>query len=369
MLEKLNLKLIQYFNISEFDISIIFNSETLFFLFLYILLFFTRHIFAQFLSKKISSFLNVTFKLQKDSIYDALVKPFKLVPIILILLIFYFILTPDAFLLKYVTLINKSLVTILIFWILYSFFLILTNNLSKLDEFISKALSIWIINITKNFIIILGIVALLELWGIKVGPIIAGLGLFGVALALGAQDLFKNLISGLLILVEKKFTIGDVINISNFGEGTVENIGFRSTTIRKFDSVPLTIPNYLLSDTAISNYSRRKYRRLSHIINLEYSTSIDQFKNITNDIKNIILNDKINFIVNENYNCFVRVEKFNDSSVDILIYCFAKTNSWDKYLEIKENLLIKIKKIVEIDNSASFAFPSQSVYLINEKNK
>ena len=66
MLEKLNLKLIQYFNISEFDISIIFNSETLFFLFLYILLFFTRHIFAQFLSKKISSFLNVTFKLQKD---------------------------------------------------------------------------------------------------------------------------------------------------------------------------------------------------------------------------------------------------------------------------------------------------------------
>ena len=78
---------------------------------------------------------------------------------------------------------------------------------------------------------------------------------------------------------------------------------------------------------------------------------------------------KINFIVNENYNCFVRVEKFNDSSVDILIYCFAKTNSWDKYLEIKENLLIKIKKIVEIDNSASFAFPSQSVYLINEKNK
>ena len=60
-------------------------------------------------------------------------------------------------------------------------------------------------------LIILGVVAILELWGIKVGPVIAGLGLFGVAVALGAQDLFKNLISGIMILMEKRFMIGDVI--------------------------------------------------------------------------------------------------------------------------------------------------------------
>ena len=77
-------------------------------------------------------------------------------------------------------------------------------------------------------------VGILELWGIKVGPVIAGLGLFGVAVALGAQDLFKNLISGIMILMEKRFTIGDVISVSGEVEGVVEQIGFRSTLVRKF---------------------------------------------------------------------------------------------------------------------------------------
>ena len=73
-----------------------------------------------------------------------------------------------------------------------------------------------------------GFSAVLEVWGIKVGPIIAGLGLFGVAVALGAQDLFKNLISGILVLVEKRFKKGDVVMIESVIEGTVEKIGFRS---------------------------------------------------------------------------------------------------------------------------------------------
>ena len=75
----------------------------------------------------------------------------------------------------------------------------------------------------------------LELWGIKIGPIIAGLGLFGVAVALGAQDLFKNLISGILVLVERRFQVGDWIFVEDVIEGTVESIGFRSTVVRRFD--------------------------------------------------------------------------------------------------------------------------------------
>ena len=83
--------------------------------------------------------------------------------------------------------------------------------------------------------LVLGTVAILELWGIRVGPVIAGLGLFGVAVALGAQDLFKNLISGIMILMEKRFTVGDVILVSGEVEGVVEQIGFRSTLVRRFD--------------------------------------------------------------------------------------------------------------------------------------
>ena len=93
-----------------------------------------------------------------------------------------------------------------------------------------------------------------------------------------------------------------------------------------------------------------------------YSTTTDQLKKITDSIKAHISNNN-NFKIDQNHSCFVRVEKFNDSSIDILIYCFTNTNSWDDYLKIKEDLILKINKIVEIENSASFAFPSSSIYI------
>ena len=205
----------------------------------------------------------------------------------------------------------------------------------------------------------------MEVWGIKIGPVIAGLGLFGVAVALGAQDLFKNLISGIMILLEKRFHIGDTINVPGHTEGVVEHIGFRSTLIRKFDSTPISIPNYVFAEAPIINYSNRHYRRINWIIGLEYKTTSDQILNVIKSIEEHIRNDT-NFIISENHSLFVKVDKFNDSSIDILIYCFTKTNVWSEFFTIKEKLAIKIKKIVE-DNNVSFAFPSQSIYI--EKNE
>ena len=107
--------------------------------------------------------------------------------------------------------------------------------IKSVSDLLSKDLIDWIIKAIKVLIIILGAAAVLELWGIKIGPIIAGLGLFGVAVALGAQDLFKNLISGILVLVERRFQVGDWIFVEGVIEGTVESIGFRSTVVRRFD--------------------------------------------------------------------------------------------------------------------------------------
>ena len=210
-------------------------------------------------------------------------------------------------------------------------------------------------------IIFLGVVAVLEVWGIKIGPVIAGLGLFGVAVALGAQDLFKNLISGIMILLEKRFHIGDVINVPGHTEGTVEHIGFRSTLIRKFDSTPMTIPNYIFAEAPILNYSNRVNRRISWFIGLEYSSSLDQIKSFNMNISKYI-NDSDDFIVNDLYKSFVRLDKFNDSSIDILVYCFASTNDWDTFLVIKEKLALKIKSEVE-KQGLNFAFPSSSIYI------
>ena len=237
----------------------------------------------------------------------------------------------------------------------------LSNFFHRLETIFTKALVSWMIRSLKYLIIFLGVVAVLEVWGIKIGPVIAGLGLFGVAVALGAQDLFKNLISGIMILLEKRFHIGDVINVPGHTEGTVEHIGFRSTLIRKFDSTPVTIPNYIFAEAPILNYTNREFRRINWIIGLEYNSTIEQIRVLTNYISEYIKNSN-NFTVNESYKLFVRLDKFNDSSIDILVYCFTSTNDWDKYLQIKEDLAVNIKEKIE-ELNLNFAFPSQSIYI------
>jgi len=197
------------------------------------------------------------------------------------------------------------------------------------------------------------------LWGIKIGPIIAGLGLFGVAVALGAQDLFKNLISGILVLVEKRFKIGDWIAVEGIIEGVVEKIGFRSTTIRKFDKSLAIIPNFQFAENAVVNVSETSYWLISWIISLQYDTTVEHVNKIRNEIESHI-NSSEDY--NTSIGVAVRVDKFSDSSIDMYVRCFTKTNSWTNYLQVKENLALEIKKIVE-GKGAAFAFPSQSIYV------
>ena len=257
--------------------------------------------------------------------------------------------------------INQTLVTIFIFWLFHQSLVPLSQAFQKLEELLSKALVLWLTKSLKYLIIFLGSVAVLETWGIKIGPVIAGLGLFGVAVALGAQDLFKNLISGIMIILEKRFELNDVIEVPGLAMGTVEHVGFRSTLIRQFDSTPISIPNYVFSDTSIINFSDRQYRRIQWVIGLTYDTTTKQLKDICNEINSSICANN-DFIVNDSYKVQVRLEKFNDSSIDILINAFTNTNEWEKYLKIKEDLVFNIKGIVE-KNHSSFAFPSQSIYL------
>ena len=113
--------------------------------------------------------------------------------------------------------------------------------LGRLEEIFSRALVEWLVKAIKAGVVFIGSATILEVWGTKVGPLIAGLGLFGVAVALGAQDLFKNLIAGILILAEKRFADGDWIRVDGVVEGTVESIGFRSTRIRRFNRAPVLV--------------------------------------------------------------------------------------------------------------------------------
>jgi len=343
------------FGISLFDFGIIIIC-----IFLAILI---RGFFAKFVVSKVKKIVKKTTNSIDDKLFDSLIPPFKLLPIVLVFLIVTLYFDVQSTLGLYLQKINNTLSTIFVFWLIHQALIPLSNTFHKLEEILSKALVLWIIRSLKYLIIFLGVVAVLEVWGIKIGPVIAGLGLFGVAVALGAQDLFKNLISGIMILLEKRFHIGDVISVPGHTEGTVEHIGFRSTLIRKFDSTPITIPNYIFAEAPILNYTNRTNRRINWIIGLEYNSSIMQIKSLTEHIYKY-LEGSDEFTVNENFKAFVKLDKFNDSSIDILVCCFTSTNDWESFLEIKEKLAMEIKNQVEL-LKLNFAFPSHSIYIEN----
>ena len=345
------------FGISLFDLGIICASI--------IIALFIRGIFAKLVVAKVKKIVQKTTTNIDDSLFDALIPPFKLLPIVLAFLAVTLYFEIDSTLGLYFQKINNTLATIFVFWLIHQTLIPFSNIFSKLEKILTKALVLWIVRSLKYLIIFLGIVAVLEVWGIKIGPVIAGLGLFGVAVALGAQDLFKNLISGIMILLEKRFHIGDVINVFGHTEGTVEHIGFRSTLIRKFDSTPITIPNYIFAEVPILNYTNRSHRRINWTVGLEYSSTLDQIKNLNNYLLNYLSSSE-DFIINDNYKAFVRLDKFSDSSIDVLIYCFTSTNDWEKFLQIKEKLAMEIKNKVE-ELKLNFAYPSRSIYIENNK--
>lgn len=254
----------------------------------------------------------------------------------------------------------RSLIVFNLFWALYCAIDPLTYFLGRLEELFSVEMVRFLVKIMKGIVAGLGAATVLELWGIQVGPIIAGLGIVGVAVALGAQDLFKNLISGFLILAEKRFKAGDWVKVDDIVEGTVEKIGFRSTMIRRFDKAPTIVPNATFADKAVTNFSEMTHRRIFWKIGVEYSTTVAQLQTITGEIKDYLIGNE-DFVQPEDATMFVVTDSFNESSIDIMIYCFTKTTVWGDWLDIKQDFAYAIKRIVE-NAGTGFAFPSLSVY-------
>ena len=334
---------------------------------IFLIFYVLRRLFARFVISKLSKIVNNTSNKIDNTVVEVIEGPLKFLPIVLGFFIATSYIELSLEVQNFVDLLNRTLITIFIFWLLHQLVIPFSYIIKNFEDKISKPLVNWTLKGLEIIIIVLGIVAVLELWGIKVGPVIAGLGLFGVAVALGAQDLFKNLISGIMILMEKRFTIGDVILVSNEVEGVVEQIGFRSTLVRRFDSTPVMIPNYKFAEQSVTNYSRRHHRRIRWLIGFEYKTTIDQLKKIRDSITKLI-EDNEDFAKNENSSFFIRIDSFSDSSIDMLVQAFTVTNDWSEFLRIKEELAVSIKEIVET-NDAGFAFPSQSLFVESYTNE
>ncbi len=260
----------------------------------------------------------------------------------------------------------RSLIAFTIFWTLYRFVTPLSFLIDKASGIFGRttlgaSLKEFVAKLARFVIACVGVVAILEEWQFNVGAVLGGLGLVGMAAALGAQGLIANLFAGVTIFLDGIFEKGDWIRGAGV-EGTVEDIGFRTTKIRRFDKALTTIPNDKLTGDAVVNFSRMTNRRIYWKIGIEYSASEGQLRQIVNGIKAHV-HDNTDFEVDPTkVTTLIHVDSFNDSSIDIMLYCFTTTTNWGEWMRIKEDLAFAIKAVVEGAGSG-FAFPSTSIYV------
>lgn len=296
-----------------------------------------------------------------DVLVKAIATPLKIVPVIIGIYIALQMVDIGESAEVYANRIIQSVVTLAVFWTLARAVNAFEYVFTSLKDTLSSSVVDWMVKALQIILMILGVGAVAEQWGIAIAPLIAGLGVFGIAVGLGAQDLFKNLISGLLIISEKRFVPGEWILAEGVVEGTVEKINFRSTLVRRFDKSPVYVPNSALSDAAVTNFSRMTHRRIKWVIGVEYRTTVDQLKFIRDEIEAWLWNDD-RFAKPPEAALFVRIDNFNASSIDYLIYAFTHTKDWGEWLAIKEEFAVAVMEIIE-KAGTSFAFPSQTIYL------
>ena len=297
-----------------------------------------------------------------DVLLEALKKPLGYVPmtIALYLIALYLPLAGVAEL--FATNLIKALIA-------FTIFSTLANSVPPIFQaftstaVLTKSMTMWLERAARMIIWVIGAGIILDIFGIQIGPLVAGLGLFSVAVALGAQDLFKNLISGILIIGENRFQPGDRIEVPGQLHGMVEDIGFRSTLIRMFDTSPMLVPNKDLSDVKVINHGNMEFRRISWTLNLTYSTTQKQLAKICEAITQYIdISDQ--FIVNPGQESFARTEELAASSIDVRVLCYTKPIGFTDFSKVKQDLIFEIIKLVRA-NGSEFAFPSSSIYMEN----
>ena len=324
-----------------------------------------RSLMNTYLLDKIATFTEKSETKLDDEIIESLRGPFGLIPIAFGL----YLITAYLPLSGSLDLIATNLVKMVVILTIFSALANLTKpflNLMSDSSWLTPAMTTWLSRVVGVLIWVIGITMMLDVWGIEIGPIIAGLGLFSVAVALGAQDMFKNIIAGIFILSEKRFQPGDRIRIGDGLHGIVETIGFRSTQVRLLDTSPVFVPNTDLSDSQLINHQDMNYRRIFWTINLVYSTKADQLESICKGIENYI-HESENFVQNPGQENFVRVTELGSSSIDLTILCYMDVIDYTQFSQVKQELIFAIMKAVE-NNGSDFAFPSSSIYIENDLN-
>ncbi|MBL6690987.1 MAG: mechanosensitive ion channel family protein [Pseudomonadales bacterium] len=208
-------------------------------------------------------------------------------------------------------------------------------------------------------VFITGALTILQTLGVSVSGVLAFGGIGGIAVGFAAKDLLANFFGGLMIYLDRPFSVGDWVRSPDRDiEGTVEHIGWRLTMIRTFDQRPLYVPNSVFTTISLENPSRMRNRRIYEKIGVRYDDA-SKVKVIVDDVRSMLAEHPE---IDPNRTLIVNFNAFAASSMEFFVYAFTKTTNWVEFHKIKESILLDIVDIVE-GHGAEFAFPTQTVHL------
>ena len=259
----------------------------------------------------------------------------------------------------------KVLVTVAITWAMFNLVSILDLIMKKWAERSEATLDDNLASIVRKclrgLIVFLAILMAIQNLGYSISGLLASLGIGGIAIAMAAKDSIANVFGSLMIIFDRPFKAGDWIVAGDI-EGTIEEVGFRSTKIRTFAKTQITVPNNIIANMGIDNFSRMPKRRIKLSVGITYNTTSEQMRGVVEKIRALLKShpaiDQEFFLVN--------FTDFGASSLDIMVYCFTSTTVWGEYLDARQDLCLKIMDIIE-EMGLEIAFPSQTLYLQNQE--
>lgn len=230
----------------------------------------------------------------------------------------------------------------------------------------NKAVNNFVCKIIRVFIWMLFFVIAINELGFELkgfSGLITGLGIGSAALALAAQDLVKSLISGVVILTDKPFVIGDWVEIGQY-QGTVVDITFRSTRIQLYNNSLVTIPNSLVTTEYVINWNKLRSRRFDCVLNLSLNTTSEEIKTIVKKMKFLLENNPE--VIKDTVQ--VSLNEIASSSSNIKIFLFVRKTAYNEFLKVKQDILCDLLELIEKEN-IELAYPTQTLYLRKEEEE
>ena len=208
-------------------------------------------------------------------------------------------------------------------------------------------------------VLITAILISMQLFGYSISGLLAFGGIGGIAVGFAAKDLLANFFGGLMIYLDRPFSVGDWVRSPDKEiEGTVEDVGWRLTRIRTFDKRPLYIPNAVFANISVENPSRMTNRRIYETVGIRYA-DIATMESIISEVTQMLIQHKE---IDSEQTMIVNFNRFSASSLDFFIYTFTKTTDWVKYHNIKQDVLLKVAKVIDT-NGAEIAFKTSTIHI------